>query len=308
MEQVQKVGIVVPLYNDWESLAELIKQIQKHVSEEKIELIVINDCSTQKQIEIETHFKLKVINLKINLGHQRAIAIGLVHCSRLDYISHVIVMDSDGEDNPLYINELLKRCRKTKKVTFARRSKRREGILFRLFYTIYKLIFKILTGESLSFGNFSAIPKENLDSIISIPDLWNHFSVAIMKSKIPYETIDTNREKRYFGKSKMNFNSLIIHGFSAISIFIENVLARIILTTLFVFVSSIALSGVVLYRKFVVGVASPGWATSTIFGFMIVSLLMLVFCFLIGLNYLNNRREQMDIDFLRDNYKKFTKE
>ena len=305
MQENNRTAIVIPVYNDWQSCAELLKQIEKIEFKEEIEIVLVNDCSTEQIGEISTSFKVNTLNLKANVGHQRAIAIGLAHCYNSGCFSEVIIMDSDGEDNPKYIPELLKVSRETNKIVFAKRIKRQEGFIFKFLYSIYKLIFKLLVGRTISFGNFSALNKESLNKIIFTPDLWNHLSSTIIKSRIPYTTIDTSRDKRYFGESKMNLSSLVIHGFSAISIFIENVFTRIIFATLMVFGLSISLSGFVVYRKFFLGIASPGWATTSLLGFIVISLLMLVFCFLLGLSYLNNRKAQLDVNFLRDNYTNF---
>jgi len=121
-------------------------------------------------------------------------------------IDNVVVMDSDGEDRPIDINKLIESLdnNNSDKIIFAKREKRSEGFIFKFFYQIYKVIFYALTTQKLDFGNFSCIPRQFLSKVVSIPEIWNHYSGGIIKSKIPYVAVGTDRGNRYHGTSKMN--------------------------------------------------------------------------------------------------------
>lgn len=293
-----KIAILTPVYNDWESFKKLIVLIndmfiQKGYKE--VNIIAVNDGSTNQLNNIPNsinQIKITVLNTTINLGHQRAIALGLSYISDTNLIfDYIIVMDSDGEDKPDDILKLINLAteNQNEKIVFAKRTKRSEGIFFKLFYKLYKLVFVILTGQKINFGNFSCIPKLMLSKVISNPEIWNHYSGSIIKSKLPYTLVPTNRGRRYFGKSRMNFNNLILHGLSSISIYINIVTIKLLLFV--VFLSCIALSGIfiIFYLKLFTDYTISGWASSlsmTIFNTLIITFL---FTFLIVLLQLNNR-------------------
>lgn len=295
----KKITIVSPVFNDWPCVQYLIRDISNEFENKAdiINFLAINDCSTESptaELDIPNNINFKQINLITNVGHQRAILIGLCYTleERLDS-DYIIVIDSDGEDNPKYIHDFLEKMESSNQneVVFAKRSKRSEGWSFRLFYTLYKILFKLLTGSSISFGNFSCIPKPLLSKICNEPNCWNHYSASIMNSKIPYATISSKRRKRYIGNSKMNFNSLIVHGLSSLSVYIQPIIIRILKLSFIILLLLVCASLVVLYVKLFTHFAIPGWATF-VFGFIFNLLLMVgAFNLLMILSHLNNRNK-----------------
>lgn len=292
-----KVTIVTPVYNDWICLEHLIKDINKSLAEkfDVINLVVVNDCSFELPIEtIETPKKMTYsqVDLVTNVGHQRAILVGLCYCLEQKIDSEfIIVMDSDGEDNPKYINQFLDNANSSRKdqIIFANRSKRSESLTFRLFYFLYKKVFKLLTGSSISFGNFSCVPKSLLSQICNNPSFWNHYSASVIKSKLPYTLIPTERSKRYFGTSKMNFSNLILHGLSSLSVYIESIIIRVLKLSFLIFIFLIIIGISVLFTKYFSEYAIPGWATN-VFGFILNLLItVILFNLLIILTHLSNR-------------------
>ena len=100
----------------------------------------------------------EVLYLARNMGHQRAIAVGLTYISMTFEPAAVVVMDSDGEDRAESIADLLAEL-KTGAVdaVVALRGRRWEFLGFRAFYTFYRFIFQMLTGRTIRFGNFTAL-------------------------------------------------------------------------------------------------------------------------------------------------------
>jgi hypothetical protein len=172
------ITIVTPLYNDWTCLSILISDIEKTIGHifRTINIIAVNDCSVEEKpssFPTGNNVNLEIVDLVTNVGHQRAILIGLCYCFEKKIDSdYFIVMDSDGEDNPKYIDDLVKMSDSSSidKVIFAKRSKRSEAWSFRFFYRIYKFVFKLMTGASISFGNFSCIPKSILHRVCNEPN------------------------------------------------------------------------------------------------------------------------------------------
>jgi hypothetical protein len=262
----------LPVFNDWESFSILINNIetlQKLYSEKYLfSIIAVNDGSNEELDEdIFSHeLNYTILNLKINIGHQRAIAVGLQYIyNEVDDLDYVIVMDSDGDDNPDDISILLeKSIQAPSKIIFAQRNKRQESSLFKLGYFFYKYLFYFLTGQKINFGNFSLIPKKLLGRVVNQSNIWNHYSGGILQSKIPYDKVLINRGKRYKGVSKMNFDSLIIHGLSSIAVYFDFLSLRILRYSLYgILICSISVS-YILYKKFFTEEAIPGWASSLI--------------------------------------------
>ncbi len=289
-----KISVVTPVYNDWDCLKFLIKEI-KLISNDKFsidKIIVVNDGSQENCPElIYNDNKIQIINLTTNLGHQRAICIGLCYVNdNIKSSNFIIVMDSDGEDKPSDIPLLIEIAKKNSlNIVFAKRNKRSESFIFKLGYFIYKKVFKTLTKTEISFGNFSAIPIMKIQNIISNPDIWNHFSASIIKSRLKYNTMSTDRGSRYFGQSKMNFTNLVSHGLSSISIFIDIIIVRLLIVNsiavLFSFIMLIILLLIKVFSSFQI----PGWTpvyTLAIFNILIFSL---IFTLLLVLIQLNNR-------------------
>ncbi|WP_417367646.1 glycosyltransferase [Flavobacterium beibuense] len=266
---MQKIYCVTPLYNDWQSCSVLvnkIKQLENTHSEYILNIVIVNDGSvTFPEDTVLFSENVKIINLKVNVGHQRAIAVGIQYVyNEINDYDMVVVLDSDGEDRPEDIPLLLKKCTESNTIVFAERKKREESQLFKAGYFLYKKLFKLLTGQRISFGNYSAIPSAYLKKIVALNNIWNHYSGAIMHSKLPYDKILIDRGKRYSGTSKMNFNSLVLHGLSSIAVYFDSISVRILKFSIYGML--ICFVGVIyiLFQKLFTDNAIPGWASSLI--------------------------------------------
>ena len=177
---------------------------------------------------------MKIINLFNNIGSQGAISIGVKYIQKkTDDMTHLLIMDSDGEDKPEDIVRLLDECKiNENKIVFARRKKRREKVLFRALHFTYKKIFKILIGNDLDFGNFSCMTKANLNKIVNINNLQTHYSASILRSKIPFNKIDCEKGFRIEGSSKLNFWKHFSHALKSLSVFVDLIAIKFFLISL----------------------------------------------------------------------------
>jgi glycosyltransferase involved in cell wall biosynthesis len=265
-------------------------------------ILVINDCSSLPvDIANKKNLDISVLHLLRNVGHQKAIAIGLSYLAETETESNVLVMDADGEDKPEYIPALLESSRENPgKIIFAHRSKRSEGLMFRLFYQIYKLVFKLLTGKIITFGNYSLVPNGLLKKLAFVSEIWNNYPGGVIRSKLPYTSIPLERGKRLAGESKMNFVSLVLHGMGTIAVFLDVTAVRIMLASVFMITCSLVGIVLVLELKFVEEMATPGWASSLASAFFIIVLqaffisLFLVFTVL---SYRSNKHFIPQIDY-----------
>jgi len=223
---MKKIIILIPLYNDWESVAKLLKEIDLEISNwnAEISIIIINDASTQKISYLSSNYKkiksVKIINVKKNIGHARCNATGLKHIDEKEDFHYVFLMDADGEDRPEELNLLYKKSKENpNKVVTANRVKRSEGPIFRSLYEIHKFLTYIFTGKLVKFGNYSCLPKEAVTKLIKEPSIWSSFSGSVTKIFHDLVSIPSFRGKRYFGPSQMNLLKLVAHSFSIIAVF-----------------------------------------------------------------------------------------
>lgn len=286
--------IIIPQFNDWEALNLLIQKINEDLNAPILEnttILVVDDCSSRFRTAPFARFdgkEIKLLKLYRNLGHQKSIAIGLSYVADHINADKVIVMDADGEDAPMDINSLVsKSLEQPDKIIFAERNKRTEGMLFRSFYIIYKMLFKLLTGKVITFGNFSLIPRSRLQNLVRVSEIWNNYPGGIIKSRIPYDSVLTNRAKRLAGESKMNFVSLVLHGLSAISVMIDTTAVRILIFSIFMSGVAFAFIFVIIFLK-LIGNATPGWAStlgSTLMIVMLQTFLISLFLVFMVLQY-----------------------
>jgi polyisoprenyl-phosphate glycosyltransferase len=292
------IAIVTPVYNDWVSLSRLLSEIETCQMPEDIvfSLFIINDGSTDPPVikrplePLHRIAEIELINLACNLGHQRAIAVGLVEVCSRGTAESILVMDSDGEDDPVDIPRLYAEAQKRPGHIICAQRRRRPGLaVFRAWYECYKLIFRLLTGVEIDFGNFCLIPRDNLELLINNSSIWNNLAGTLARARIPLAKVPSDRGKRYAGKSQMNFISLVSHGLSAISVYSDVVVVRLMIATLTI--TAITLLGIcwVLAEKLFTNLAIPGWATSAI-GLLAVILIQAMVLFAISaFNLMNNR-------------------
>ena len=231
-----KIKILIPVYNDWQSVFKLLENINLEVSSLGCEfsVIIVNDASTETRPEINLNLdnlnSIKIINMKENQGHARCNAAGLKHIFENEEFDYVIPMDGDGEDRPEEIKQLIDNLNyHPDKPIVGERIKRSEGIFFKFCYFAHKIITSTFTGQSIKYGNYTCLPKSIVEKMINEKATWSSFSGALAKITKDRATIPSKRGKRYFGPSKMSFKNLLIHSLSIISVFKINVLIRSIL-------------------------------------------------------------------------------
>ena len=157
---MKKYIILIPIYNDRESLTKLIENINKEVNivNTEVSVVVINDASSQQIIDtynnLENIHSLEIINMKQNRGHTRCIASGLKYIFEKKEFDYVIPMDGDGEDRPEEIKNFIEISEQSgEKSIVGERIKRSEGLFFQICYKFHKLLTLAFTGQSIKFGN-----------------------------------------------------------------------------------------------------------------------------------------------------------
>ncbi|MES2426943.1 MAG: glycosyltransferase [Bacteroidota bacterium] len=286
----ENVVIITPCFNENTTVIAFLKKIEEVVIllPQNFEIIVVDDCSSDHTLSLLADFKfsaknavLTILPLEFNVGHQAAIYQGLLYAQQLD-ANKFIIMDSDGEDDQQAIAELV--AFNDYDIVNVARGRRKESLSFQVSYYVYRFIFKIITGKILNFGNYCMITKRVLNT--SCHTSFIHFAAHLSKQKVKSTYIVYNRLKRIDGKSKMNLTSLVHHAFKSFVEYAEELLMIFLKIFAFIIVIFIAVSGVVLYKKFFTHDAILGWASTMLLGLFTVAVVCLGF-FVIGILLLN---------------------
>ena len=235
-----KFKILIPVYNDWQSVSKLLEDINSNVSnlDHEISVIIMNDASNhdrnKENKNLENISSLKILNMKTNQGHARCIATGLKYIFQKEDFDYVIPMDGDGEDRPEEIKNFIQLSEQSgEKSITGERVKRSEGLFFQLCYQFHKFLTLAFTGQSIKFGNFTCLSKSTVKKLLDEKATWNSFSGSLKKVENDLLSKPSIRGKRYFGPSQMSFFNLLKHSLSIISVFRKTVLIRSALFIIF---------------------------------------------------------------------------
>ena len=267
--------VIMPVFEDRESASLLMKDLARHCPTQPF-IVAVEDGSLRNPLQASdiaaAGLQGEVLYLTRNMGHQRAIATGLAYASAHYNPLAAIVMDSDGEDRPEAIGDLLARLDKGDvDAVVAQRRRRSESLQFRIFYIFYRLVFQIFTGRTIRFGNFTALSQTGAKRLSAMHEMWVHFAASIMTSRLRVAAVPIDRGKRYAGTSTMNFFSLTLHGMRSMMVFAEDVLIRVGTFCALLAVGTVGLMIAAISLK-LFGVATPGWFT-TASGILFVILL-----------------------------------
>jgi glycosyltransferase involved in cell wall biosynthesis len=270
-----KKVVVMPIYEDVEASSRLFQELARTQGPETY-VVAVDDGSVRQPVDpaaiAAAGIDGVVVRLRRNVGHQRAIAIGLSYVA--DHFGDdvtVVVMDSDGEDTPESISELVSGLASPEvDVVVGSRKSRVESLKFKSFYVVYKMLFSLLSGRKISFGNFMAAKMPAVRRLASMQELWTHVAACVLSSKLRVAPCALDRGPRYAGRSKMNFVGLALHGFRALMVFAEDVLVRVGIACTLVAGLSV-LGGVIALLLKALGFATPGWFS------LVSGILLLVF-------------------------------
>ena len=230
---MRKIKILIPVYNDWQSVFKLIENINSEASTLEVEfsVIIVDDASTENRPELlailENLKSIQIIRMKINRGHARCNAVGLKYINEKEEFDYVIPMDGDGEDRPEELSLLIEKIKDyPNTVITADRVKRSEGFVFKFCYLMHKYLTLIFTGQNIKYGNYTCLPKSVVKEMINEPATWSSFSGSLAKITKNRKSIPSERAQRYFGISKMSFINLLKHSLSIIAVFKKTLLIR----------------------------------------------------------------------------------
>ena len=230
---MKKIIILIPVYNDWESLNKLLQEINeglKFFNDINFECLIVNDASTIQPLKLNkpSNFdSLHLLDMRENRGHARCNAFGIRYIFQNKEFDYLILMDGDGEDRPEEIKSLIEKIKENPNLSVvAKRIKRSEGPVFQFLYQLHKLITLIFTGQNINFGNYCILTRSDVEKLHSKASLWSSFSGTVKKNLKSFNKVNSVRGLRYFGPSQMSLFKLLIHSFSIIAVFKYHVFLR----------------------------------------------------------------------------------
>lgn len=292
------ITFCIPVYNDARSASLLVAAIDRVVADlpYRFEVVLVDDGSLPEECAAlpnpSAHLsRVEVLSLRRNVGHQRAIAIGLAAIAATKKADYVVVMDGDGEDTPESLPHLLAAAigQSSPTAVFAQRLKRQADLAFIAGYQAFRMLHQILVGQDIRIGNFSVLPRSILERVVGVPEIWNHYAAGVVHARIPVERVSITRGTRLAGRSKMNLPALVMHGICALSVWSDVIVARMFLVVAGLMTATLGLLfGVVAARAFSTSLV-PVWATVVAGMSVVVVLLLGIICLLLALFVLGSR-------------------
>ena len=306
-----KIIFVTPVYNDWESVKVLSKELKEisDVNSWNSHLVIVNDCSTTKINYEKDSLSLKsdILNLYSNQGNQKCITIGLsfVYDKFKEY-DYVIVLDADGEDKPSDVIKLIDLAKNNNndKIIFSKRQKRNESNTYIFFYTLYKIFFYLLTGKTIDIGHFSCVPKKLISKVLSVDGIWVHYCAALIKSKLSYDTVPCDKGPRYRGKTNQSKRMLLFHGLASMIVFQDIIVLKAAVSSLIgILITSLTFIIIFFSKLFIIEIFGFEFNANTM---IILAIVFLLFSqiFITSLFYLIKKESNMFL-LEKEIYKRF---
>jgi glycosyltransferase involved in cell wall biosynthesis len=233
-----RISILMPCLDDAETAIDLLQETTTYLLKagHEVSFLIVDDGSQEPLAArlqcVGAAHSVEVMELKRNLGHQRAIACGLCLLSEQSPPPEVVVvMDSDGEDRPEDIPTMVESLISAgggHLIAFAERIRRTEGPVFWLGYVSYLTLHRALVGHAPRVGNFSAFTGSLLGGIVTDPDLWSHYAASLWKSRVRKVLVPLPRGNRRRGVSRLGLGGLILHGLAAIACYREILALRLL--------------------------------------------------------------------------------
>lgn len=290
----ESIIILAPCYNEELNIVAFLSAIDNVCSSLNtlVEMVIVNDGSTDKTTKLLTHFSftsknvsLTVLNLNFNIGHQQAILQGLIYAETTNS-NKFIILDSDGQDDVSLIPKMIQMITINHfDVVHMVRKKRKESLLFKFGYTFYKIVFRLITGESIHFGNFCIINRTIVHRATTSGFI--HFPAFMSKFASRRGFLNADRHKREHGTSKMKVTDLLNHAIKSFIEYSEHLLMVCLRIFIFLAIGLFVFAGYILYQKIFTNNAILGWASTISLGLFNGALITLS-AFVIGTQLLKN--------------------
>lgn len=272
-----KLSIVIPLYNEEETIPELVIRLDRlrsmlrdrfGLNKNEIEFLLVNDGSKDGTFAVAKRYAeeeegYKLINLSRNYGHQLATTAGIDESQG----EAVVVMDGDLQDPPEFIPELYAKMLEGYDVVYARRKKRPGESVFKLATAkvFYRLLKRITSFDiPLDTGDFRIMSRRVVDVLCSMRESHRYIRGLISWIGFPQTGIEYERAERFKGSTKFSLGKMLkfaidgITSFSTIPLRLSSYLG--FLTAMLGFLYA----GHAIYLKFFTDTTIQGWTSMVI--------------------------------------------
>lgn len=281
------ISVVSPVYGCKNSLYELYFRLKETL--EKInsdfEIILVNDASPDIVWELIVELsnkdnRVKGINLSRNFGQHNAITSGLDHCNG----EWVIVMDCDLQDQPEEIINLYNKAKEGYDYVLARRKKRKDRWIKRLYSKVFNKLLNYLSGSKndASIANFGIFKRDVIQSINTLREKTRWFPSFVNWVGYKGTNIEVVHSPRQNGDSSYSFKKLLDLAIDVILLNSDKPLKLVIKFGFFISLTSFIFAIITLYLYFKGQIAVLGW-TSLIISIWFLSGIIIFILGIIGL-------------------------
>jgi polyisoprenyl-phosphate glycosyltransferase len=264
-----EISVVVPLYNEQETVGELHRRLREALdsSEVSYEVIFVDDGSSDAtgdridELAMEDEH-LVVLHLSRNWGHQAAVSAGIDRAGG----RAVVLMDGDLQDPPEVLPGFIRLWHQGYDVVYGVRRHRKEGLLKRLGYAAFYRLWNAISDLDipLDSGDFCLMDGRVVDVIKHLPERLRFIRglrmfVGFRQIGLPYE-----RAAREAGASKYSLRALVglaIDGLVSFSGYPLRLVTRLGLATISL---AFGLLAWVLFDAWFTQTAPPGWASTIV--------------------------------------------
>jgi dolichol-phosphate mannosyltransferase len=264
-----KLSLVLPVYNEAENLRFFFDELLTSVDslEMELEAIFVNDGSRDGSLEVMRQLKddlgarvaIVILDLARNFGHQAAVTAGIEQATG----DAVLLMDTDMQDDPTVIAEMVAKWKDGADVVYATRTTRKEPLPLRLLFSTYHRLFSTITPIEVppAAGNFGLIDRRVADEIRSLPEHNRYFPGLRAWVGFRQEGVEVPRRARFAGRSRVGLAGLTelaldgLLGFSALPLRLAFAAAVVLAMAALVGIAAI------FYVKLFTDMAVPMWSS-----------------------------------------------
>jgi dolichol-phosphate mannosyltransferase len=202
------LSVVVPVYNEELVIAEFVARAQTVLKNLgcSYELIFVNDGSKDKTLDIlktekNKHANIRIISLSRNFGHQAALTAGTDHAKG----DAVVIIDSDLQDPPELIPELVKKWQEGFDIVDARRKRRMGETIFKTWTAkvFYRLLQKLSNVEiPVDVGDYRLLSRRALEALVKLRESHRYVRGLVAWLGFPRTSVEYVRDKRFAGETK----------------------------------------------------------------------------------------------------------
>lgn len=264
-----KLSLVLPVFNEAENLRAFFDEVLTSVDplDMELEAIFVNDGSRDGSLEVMRQLKddlgarvaIVILDLARNFGHQAAVTAGIEQATG----DAVLLMDTDMQDDPTVIAEMVAKWKDGADVVYATRTTRKEPLPLRMLFHAYHRLFSTITPIEVppAAGNFGLIDRRVVDEIRSLPEHNRYFPGLRAWVGFRQEGVEVPRRARLAGSSRVGLAGLTelaldgLLGFSALPLRLAFAAA--------VALAMAALVGIatIFYIKLFTDMAVPMWSS-----------------------------------------------